>query len=522
MKKAQYLRLVSCILSIILCCLAGFSLVNHKAAADEKNILEDGTYTMQSFLRSASSDQASMGNAGIIQPVQLIVKDGTYTVRAECKALSTKLGTINFTGYLAQMSYFPNWKTTSGKIEAPENETPIPVNVESYFENTYDRYNDPKTGTDSKVKGKLYPHYMNFPVTYQQEEMWVQVYVPVMEAISKGSGLQYARFQFDWSSLKKVSDETKVEPAATTEQIKSTTTATKKTSTQKKTKTTKTSKLNIKKLKDGIYSISGRMLKTDKKTESMANEAISHKIKLTVKNGKYYITLDFKGLDINSNHGYLSKIKYFTNTYQVNQYKVPTGSLKNVTVNTYQKDTKGSKIKDSYGTNYPDKVTFPLVKRAKNDGYVPLQVFVPIMDAISPGSGTQAVYLKLDLNSLKRAKSTNEFKTNDKNTQSSSSTSKLAGNTSSAGSHEKVTIQSSQLPKTEEQANQTSSTENGNMQGQTVSVQNSDGQTEPLSTNTVVQTQQEEEEETPIVVPSIMSVLVSLAGIFYKVKSRGL
>ena len=61
---------------------------------------------MQSFLRSASSDQASMGNAGIVQPIQVIVKNGTYTVRAECKALSTKLGKLDFTGYLAQMSYF--------------------------------------------------------------------------------------------------------------------------------------------------------------------------------------------------------------------------------------------------------------------------------------------------------------------------------------------------------------------------------------------------------------------------------
>lgn len=171
MKKAQYFRFISCVISVILCCLAGAAFVDHKAAADEKNTLEDGTYTMQSFLRSASSDQASMGNAGIVQPIQVIVKNGTYTVRAECKALSTKLGKLDFTGYLAQMSYFPNWKTTSGKIEAPENETPIPINIESYFENTYDSYNDPKTGTDSKVKGKLYPHYMNFPVNYQQEEM---------------------------------------------------------------------------------------------------------------------------------------------------------------------------------------------------------------------------------------------------------------------------------------------------------------------------------------------------------------
>ena len=109
MKKAQYFRFISCVISVILCCLAGAAFVDHKAAADEKNTLEDGTYTMQSFLRSASSDQASMGNAGIIQPIQLIVKNGTYTVRTECKALSTKLGKLDFTGYLAQMSYFPNW-----------------------------------------------------------------------------------------------------------------------------------------------------------------------------------------------------------------------------------------------------------------------------------------------------------------------------------------------------------------------------------------------------------------------------
>ena len=36
------------------------------------------------------------------------------------------------------------------------------------------------------------------------------------------------------------------------------------------------------------------------------------------------------------------------------------------------------------------------------------------------------------------------------------------------------------------------------------------------------QTLQENEEETPIIVPSIMSVLLSILGIVYKVKSRGL
>ena len=42
------------------------------------------------------------------------------------------------------------------------------------------------------------------------------------------------------------------------------------------------------------------------------------------------------------------------------------------------------------------------------------------------------------------------------------------------------------------------------------------------STNSESQTLQEDEEETPIIVPSIMSVLLCILCIVYKVKSRGL
>ena len=138
----------------------------------------------------------------------------------------------------------------------------------------------------------------------------------------------------------------------------------------------------------------------------------------------------------------------------------------------------------------------------------------PIMDAISPGSGTQAVYLKLDLNSIKAVKNSKEFVSNDKNTEKSSTTMTTnSSNTSSAGSHEKVTIQSSKLPETTQ----------SNVQGQSA-VEEKSFNTDQVSTstNSGSQTLQEDEEETPIIVPSIMSVLLSILGIVYKVKSRGL
>ena len=179
-------------------------------------------------------------------------------------------------------------------------------------------------------------------------------------------------------------------------------------------------KLDIKNLADGVYSVYGTMVKVDKNTYSMSNEAINHTIKLTVKNGKYYITMNFNGLTVGQKLGYLSQLKYFTTGYTPDEkYGTPQGNLADVTVDSYQKNADGTLVSDSYGTNYPDVVTFELIPEALNDGYVPLQVFVPIMDAISSGTGTQPVFLKLDWSSLKATTSDDpDFDKNDNNNNS--------------------------------------------------------------------------------------------------------
>lgn len=495
MKTRRWIKGLSCVVILILCLCMGLPSFYRKAQADDT--LSDGTYEISGFLRSASSDQASMGNAAIVKPIQLVAKEGKLTLRMECKPLTANLGTQKFTGYLAKMNYFPEWDGGSSGIETPKGQTGQSVPVESYYKDTYDSYNDPKTGSDEEVKGKLYPHYLNLPVDDKDEEIWVQVYVPVMESIVKGNGLQYARLQLSWDTLKKVSDDTPDLTEESSQKQETSTTQVQKTTTQKK----KSTKLNIKKLKDGIYSIQGEMLKTDKETESMANKAFNHKICLTVKKGNYYLTLDFQGLNMNSQFGYLSKMKYFQTGYKLDRYGAPKGTLKNVTVESYQKDTKGKKVQDSFGTNYPDKVTFPLIKEALNQGYVPLQVFVPIMESISPGSGTQAMFLKLDLSSVKAVTSTKVFES------SQSSAAKEVQSTGSSGASFPQSSGSS-----EEEAAKT----------QTVSVQETDLLTsDSASVNTTLE-EETEDQEMPIIVPSVLSILASMAGLFYKVKSRGL
>ena len=110
--------------------------------------------------------------------------------------------------------------------------------------------------------------------------------------------------------------------------------------------------------------------------------------------------MNFRGLTIGTQLGYLSQLQYFATGYTLDQYGNPQGDLRAVTVDSYQQNEDGSRVSDQYGTDYPDEVTFELIPEALEDGYVPLQVFVPIMDAIASGTGTQPVFLALDWDTL--------------------------------------------------------------------------------------------------------------------------
>lgn len=623
--------------------------------------LADGVYQITGEIVNATDPtKLSMANGALeyatdengnktTNPLYLIVKDGKAYIRMRFVSLTID----NLTGYLGELKYYPNYENTDALPGADEELADVTV---EYAYQGYDQYNDPDFGTDSYMKGKAYPEQVSFPVEIGDTEIWLQVYVPVMEAISSGSGTQQARLLLDWSenSLKQIRDEsiviTELEKqieyaksmeqgnaseatwnalqtaissaqavydnlSSTQEQIdaqilflqkamaavqnengaKSDKTqlqtsianakeklAAADTYTESSLKTLQTilayaesvyadqnaeqttvdaavtalngaiedlkeleeqvdttaleaeianaeelaaqtdvyteesiqtlqiainnakrvlasedktqdsvtkqvtalqnaekalikktivdkssleaqiseakkyldsesaytsatiaalktaisnaqavyedstasqasvdmqitalqnaisalvkaedSTLDITKLSDGVYSLTGTMVKTDKSTLSMSNNAINHTIKLTVKDGKYYITLNFNGLTVGSRLGYLSQLKYYLTGYTTDSYGNPQGTLAVVTVDSYQTTSDGTLVSDSYGSNYPDEVTFELIPEAMEDGYVPLQVFVPIMEAISSGTGTQPVYLKLDWSTLK-------------------------------------------------------------------------------------------------------------------------
>jgi len=160
-------------------------------------------------------------------------------------------------------------------------------------------------------------------------------------------------------------------------------------------------KLDFKNLPDGTYEVSVALLKTDRETPSMANAALNPVAELTVKSGVYRLVLKLGQVTFAGQSGYLGALSYFKTGYATDEFGAPTGAVSKGTVLSYQMEG-GKKISDSLGTDYPAEVEIVLIPEAKRDGFAPLQAYVPIMESIAAGTGTQSMYLKLDAASVAR------------------------------------------------------------------------------------------------------------------------
>lgn len=159
-----------------------------------KGVLKDGTYTIRAILRHSNNQQDSMGNAALVKPSTLTVADGAAVLTMDFAPLTiAAFGK----GYLARLQYLPY----EGDEYPPQDSELIPLAVDEQYTGIYDTYNDPETGLDESIKGQYYPKTMSMPVQIDDSEIWMQVYVPIMESISEGAGTQYARLQLDWDNL---------------------------------------------------------------------------------------------------------------------------------------------------------------------------------------------------------------------------------------------------------------------------------------------------------------------------------
>ena len=182
---------------------------------------------------------------------------------------------------------------------------------------------------------------------------------------------------------------------------------------------TKTVPQDVKNLPDGTYDIKSvgekenvealNFSEEDKK--SMAASGLNtEKTKLVVKNGKYSVNVSFKPITFGGLTGYLGDLKYYDgDKTHANRSEIKDSDFKDTTIiENYSKNEKDA-FSDVYKKKFPGRTVYPKtlsynVDKNKIDVNNELetftQVFVPVMESIFPGAGTQRMILKYDLSSL--------------------------------------------------------------------------------------------------------------------------
>ena len=176
---------------------------------------------------------------------------------------------------------------------------------------------------------------------------------------------------------------------------------------------TKTVPQDVKNLPDGTYKITTDALKFYGKDgdPSMAAAGLDKdNTKLIVKNGQYSVNVNFKPISFGGLNGYLGDLKYYDgDKTHSNRYDIQDNEFKDTTiVKNYSENEKDVFI-DVYKKKFPGRTVYPKtlsysVDKNKIDANNKLetftQVFVPVMEALPNGSGTQRMILKYDLSSL--------------------------------------------------------------------------------------------------------------------------
>ena len=182
---------------------------------------------------------------------------------------------------------------------------------------------------------------------------------------------------------------------------------------------TKTVPQDVKNLPDGIYDIKSVGEKKNVEAlnfsqegrESMAAAGLdTKKTKLVVKNGKYSVNVSFKPITFGGLTGYLGDLKYYDGyKTHANRSEIKDSDFKDTTIiENYSENEKDAFI-GVYKKKFPGRTVYPKtlsynVDKNKIDVNNKLetftQVFVPVMENIFAGSGTQRMILKYDLSSL--------------------------------------------------------------------------------------------------------------------------
>ena len=172
---------------------------------------------------------------------------------------------------------------------------------------------------------------------------------------------------------------------------------------------------DIKNLPDGEYKITAEAINfSNGKNPSMAASGLDNeKTKLIVKNGQYSVSVTFKPIAFAGQFGYLGDLKYYDgDKTHKNRFEIDDSEFKDTTIVENYGTNETDEFVEKYKEKFPNRTVYPKtfiysVDKNKIDDNNKLetytQVFVPVMESMTAGSGTQNMILKFDLSNALKA-----------------------------------------------------------------------------------------------------------------------
>ena len=173
---------------------------------------------------------------------------------------------------------------------------------------------------------------------------------------------------------------------------------------------------DVKNLPDGEYNITAEALKFygAEGEPSMAAAGLdTTKTKLIVRNGQYFVNVSFQPITFGGLNGYLGDLKYYNGPKtHANRNSIQNSEFNPATIVDYYSTDETDNFVEAYKKKFPERTLYPKtisysVDKNKIDSNNKLEtfteVFVPVMEAISPKSGTQRMILKFDLSNALNA-----------------------------------------------------------------------------------------------------------------------
>lgn len=166
---------------------------------------------------------------------------------------------------------------------------------------------------------------------------------------------------------------------------------------------------DIKNLPDGEYKITAEAINfSNGKNPSMAASGLDNeKTKLIVRNGQYFVNISFKPIALGKKFGYLGDLKYYYGPKTHGAHRsIEDDEFINATILENYSASETDDYVKTYKEKFPKRTAYPKtlsyrVDKNKIDSENMLetytQVFVPVMESITAGSGTQNMILKFDL-----------------------------------------------------------------------------------------------------------------------------